>query len=522
MVVVAMISARLSPIDPERFGLHEASHLLRRSVIGARPSEVLQAHSDGLPATLDKLFLRHTPDTSTVPHLIGGLINSEVAPNDSPRGINYFEEKDGRYTDFRQWWSRTMIEAPLSIQERMVLLWHMHFATSCNGAHYAEHAYDQNAALREHAFGNLRDLTHHVTRGFAMQAYLDGIGSWWTEYQNSVNENHARELLELHVLGHRGRDHRQPYTQEEIVILARMMSGNHIVESWKDNTDDGTRSLWRQRDCTWRRDRWYPHEQELFGAVGAFTTDDVVPLIFRTRADDVAWWFARRLCGEFCAMTHELNPDDVDAVAELLLEHEFDLEATLRVLLASEMFYDPAQRMRLVRPPAAMLLGLLRAFRATQITDFTTTDPRVGCDLIVRLTRLGQLLYNPPNVAGWRRDLDWFTATDTVARVDTCRRFGKGALTYMDNPGDQSVMQYDPIAHAREYGDVANVHQLATNVSIVMLGTDAPHVVADLVMHALGGAPQSSWTGDETSPLVVDGVRRLFTQALSAPRYQLF
>jgi uncharacterized protein (DUF1800 family) len=517
-----MISARLVPIDPERFGLHEAAHLLRRSVVGARPSEVIQAQTEGLPTTLDRLFLRHTPDTTTIEHLIGGLINSEVAPNDSPRGINYFEEKDGRYTDFRQWWSRTMIEAPLSIQERMVLLWHMHFATSCNGAHYAEHAYDQNNMMRQHAFGDLRDLTHHVTRGFAMQAYLDGIGSWWTEYQNSVNENHARELLELHVLGHRGRTNEQPYTQEEIVKLARMMSGNHIDESWKDNSDDGTRSLWRQRDCTWRRDRWYPHEQELFGTVGAFTTDDVTPLIFRTRADDVAWWFARRLCGEFCAMTHELNPDDVDAVATLILEHEWDLEAILRVLLASEMFYDPTHRMRLVRPPASMLLGLLRAFRATHITDFTTAQPRVGCDLIVRLTRLGQLLYNPPNVAGWRRDLDWFTATDTVARVDTCRRFGKGTLTYMDNPGDQHVLRYDANAVAQEYGDVSNLEQFAERVSIVLLGTSARHVTADLMMHALGGEQRSAWNGDMSADLVARGVRRLFTQALSAPRYQLF
>lgn len=517
-----MVVKRLSPIRPEHFGLHEAAHLLRRSVIGARPGEVFQAHTEGLTATLDRLFQPHTPDYSTIPHLIGNLINSEVAPNDSPRGINYLEEKDGRYTDFRQWWSRTIIESPLSIQERMVLLWHMHFATSCNGAHYAEHAFDQNEVMRMHAFGDLRDLTHGVTRGFAMQAYLDGIGSWWTEYQNSVNENHARELLELHVLGHRGRDQQQPYTQQDIVTLARAMCGNHVVESWQDNADDSTRSLWRHRDCQWRRDRWYPHEQELFGSTGSFATDDVVPLIFRNRSDDVAWWFARRLCGEFCAMTNELNGDDVDAVARLLLDHEWDLTATLRVLLSSEMFFDPANRMRLIRPPASMLLGLIRSFRATNIIDFITPEPRIGCDLMVRLTRLGQLLYNPPNVAGWRRDLDWFTATDTVARVDTCRRFGKGTLTFMDNPGDQTVLLYDAVAQAHEFGDVADLQQLATRVSIILLGTDAPSVVADLVLHALADAPTSSWNGDHASPLFRDGVRRLFTQALSAPRYQLF
>ena len=513
--------ARLSPIGSERFGLEEAAHLMRRTVIGARGNEVVQAFDRGLEETLKLLFKPHSPNYEPIQHLVGGLVNSEVSPNDSPRSIAYFAEKNGRYTDFRQWWCRTVIEAPASLQERLVLLWHMHFATSCGGAHYAEHTFDQNEVIRKHVFGSMQLLTNDVTLGLAMQAYLDGVVSFWTDYRYCINENHARELMELHLFGHVGRDGRPVYNQTDVVALSRALSGQHIVESWSDNPDDGTKSLWRERACTWRRDRWYPHTNELFGSTGRFTPYEVVPLIFKNRPDDIAWWFARRLCTEFVAMTQEIAAEDVDEVARLILEREWDTTSVLTTLLSSEMFFDPRYRMRLVRPPAHLLLGMLRSFDATHITDFISDVPRDACDLIVRLQRLGHLLYAPPNVAGWRRDLDWLTATDIVARIDMCRRFGMGTLTYMDEPDAFVVMRYDPLDVAREYADPNNLELLCARVADILLGTNAQNVRDSLHMVALNGMARSHWNPEGNDYDSRRGVRRMFTHALSAPRYQL-
>lgn len=517
-----MEDSRLSPIQEDRFGIHEAAHLLRRTLIGAKATEVFAARDSGLRSTIDTLFQPYTPDYFPIAHFVGTLVNSEVSPNDSPRSIAYFQEQRGRYTDFRQWWCKVILDSPTSIQERLVLLWHMHFATSCNGAHYAEHSFDQNEVMRKNAFGNLKTLANDVTLGFAMQAYLDGFSSFWTDYRNCINENHARELLELHLLGHAGRGNVQAYKQADIVALSKAMCGNHIVENWSPNADDGTRSLWRERTILWRRDRWYPFENEIFGSRGTFTPYDVIPLIFKNCADDVAWWFARRLCTEFCAVSAELEPTDIDKVAALLLEREWNLQSVLETLLSSEMFFDPRYRMRLVRPPIHLLLGMLRTFSATEIADYVSDTPRDSIDLLQRLAQLGQLPYNPPNVSGWHRDVDWLTATDSVARIDTCRRFGSGSMTYFDKPGMVQVLRYDPLSIAREFGNPLELETLCSNVAITLLGTDAHSVTDSLVMNALGKMPRSDWNPNEEHPESVAGLRRMFTNALSAPRYQLY
>ena len=516
-----MVSARLAPIDGEQFGLDEAAHLMRRTVIGARGNEALEAYEMGLEGTLQLLCKPHTPDYHTIEHLVGGLVNSEVSPNDSPRSIAYFSEKNGRYTDFRQWWCRTVIDAPPSLQERLVLMWHMHFATSCGGAHYAEHTFDQNEMIRKHVFGSMQSLTNDVTLGLAMQAYLDGVVSFWTDYRYCINENHARELMELHLFGHVGRNGKPVYNQTDVVALSRALSGQHIVESWSDNADDGTKSLWRERSCKWRLDRCYPHTNELFGTTGRFTPYEVIPLVFKNRTNDIAWWFARRLCTEFVAMTQEVDADDVDDVAALILEREWDMTSVLSTLLSSKMFFDPRYRMRLVRSPAHLLLGMLRSFRATHITDFISDVPRDACDLIVRLQRLGHLPYAPPNVSGWRRDLDWLTATDTVARIDMCRRFGMGTLTYMDEPDAFVVMRYDPIGIAREYAEPNNLEQLCERVATILLGSNTQHIRESLQMVALQGMQRNDWNPEANDYASRRGIRRMFTHALSAPRYQL-
>jgi uncharacterized protein (DUF1800 family) len=503
------MTRRLRPIDPSSFTTESASHLLRRTVIGIRPAEVDRAVTQGLPATLAELFTPFEPDRRAIEHLRFDLVNSEVAPNDSPRSIQYFREKAFRYTEFRQWWCSTIASGPCSIQERLVLMWHMHFATSCNGAHYAEHTLDQNEDIRRHAFGDLRDLVQSVTLGLAMQAYLDGLANWWTPWHDSVNENHAREFLELHMLGHVGRTPEPLYSQDDVRRIARSFSGHHTVEEWSPN-DDGTRSLYRQRTPLWREDRWDPSPNELFGERGSFRPSDVAPLVFRTRSADVALWFARRLCTEFVAMESELDRGDIEAVADLLIDSDWNIGTTLRVLLASEMFFDPRYRMRLVRTPLHLVLGTLRTFRATDVDDFSHPDRRRRADLLRRLALLGHLPYDPPNVSGWRRDLDWITPSDTAMRVDFCQRFARGQHRFWDDPSGEPQMVYDPLDVASTFADIEDPDRLAERVGIILLGSADPNLHASL---------RFVMRGAERTP---EGIRRLFTHALSAPRYQLF
>lgn len=514
------MSSRLSPIEAGSFNEEAAAHLLRRAVIGVRAEEVVRAEKEGLAATLNRLFTTFDPDVSTISHLIGNDVISETSPNDSPRGLFFFEEKDGRYSDFRQWWSRVIVTSPLSIQERLVLLWHMHFATSCNGAHHAEHCYDQIKLIRENALGHLPDLVQSVTLDFAMQAYLDGLSNSWTPQLDAINENHAREFLEIHMLGHLGRTKDPLYTQADVVAIAHAFSGHHKSEYWLEN-GDGTKNLYRRRVYIWMEDRWNPAPMSVFGQLKSWRPKDIVPMMFTSRSTDVAMWFARRLCTEFCAIESELLEGDVKSVADLLIQNDFHLESTLRTLLSSNMFFDPNYRMRLVRPPMNLLLGMMRTFNTMDVTDFTIFN-RVGDDLLVRLSRLGQLPYNPPNVQGWPRDLDWLTATSVTRRIDTCRRFGQGRLTYKDEPKSMIVLNYDPLGVATSFADPNDIDLLATRMCRILLGTTATEVVSSVRLVMLGDLSEKEWNPANRHAASLAGIRRGFTHVLSAPRFQLY
>lgn len=95
-------------------------------------------------------------------------------------------------------------------------------------------------------------------------------------------------------------------------------------------------------------------------------------------------------------------------------------------------------------------------------------------------------------------------------------------LTYMDIKDAYPVLTYNPLEIAKEYGDADNLVEVCRNVSIVLLGTSTKHVVDSLAMVAQGGMRSELWSplrGDVNS---IIGLRRLFTHALSAPRYQLY
>ena len=132
------------------------------------------------------------------------------------------------------------IASQRQLQEVMVDFWFNHFNVFLwkglqNRLWVGD--YEQNA-IRPHALGKFRDLLAATTRHPAMLFYLD---NWQNTAPNSpgargrfkgLNENYARELMELHTLGVDG-----GYTQEDVVTLARIFTGWGIVRS--GNLGDG-------------------------------------------------------------------------------------------------------------------------------------------------------------------------------------------------------------------------------------------------------------------------------------------
>lgn len=98
------------------------------------------------------------------------------------------------------------------LQERMTEFWTDHF----NIANSPPRLVDYRDVIQQHALGNFGDMVRASMRSPAMLIYLDQV--WSTKW--GVNENYARELMELHTVGWNG-----GYTQQDVHDLARVLTG---------------------------------------------------------------------------------------------------------------------------------------------------------------------------------------------------------------------------------------------------------------------------------------------------------
>ncbi|NEQ40536.1 MAG: DUF1800 domain-containing protein [Okeania sp. SIO3I5] len=109
------------------------------------------------------------------------------------------------------------LESPRHLEEVIVDFWYNHFNVfgrqGLNRLYFS--SYEQQA-IRPHALGKFRELLGATAHHPAMLIYLDN----WQSYRGKINENYARELLELHTLGVDG-----GYSQNDVIALAKIFTG---------------------------------------------------------------------------------------------------------------------------------------------------------------------------------------------------------------------------------------------------------------------------------------------------------
>ncbi len=198
------------------------------------------------------------------------------------------------------------------LQERMTEFWTDHF----NIANSPPRLVDYRDVIRQHALGNFGDMVRASMRSPAMLIYLDQV--WSTKW--GVNENYARELMELHTVGWNG-----GYTQQDVHELARVLTG------W---TIDGNRNFLYRADY---------HD---FGAKTVMGVDfPARPQAGGTAGMDEAMTFAEFLINHPATARHIatkllrwfIRPDptntQINAVAAAYTATGGDIKAMLRAVL---------------------------------------------------------------------------------------------------------------------------------------------------------------------------------------------
>jgi len=378
-----------------------AGHFLNRLTFGARPGDHARVSRIGVDAFVAEQLAPEAIDDSACARLLrhecdelgdprGGLFG---AREDGPGVGELFEYKDKVL--LAQLTRATLLRAVRSerqLLEVMVGFWTDHFNVdpSKGDARWLKPAEDRDV-IRAHALGGFPALLRAATLGPAMLWYLDGRENRRTAPGERPNENHARELLELHTLGVHG-----GYTQEDVEQVARCLSGWTVrgrrrfgrgrVEFEPGRHDGGAK-------------RVLGHE--LPAGLGAEDVTRVLDLLALHPA--TARHLAAKLCRRFLA---DEPPDAAVArVAAAYLAARGGIRETLAALFATPEFRSPECRGAKFKRPFHLVVSALRA---------TAAETDAGPALIDHLLRLGHAPFRhatpegyPEEAHHWESGLLW-------------------------------------------------------------------------------------------------------------------
>ena len=355
----------------------QIQHLLRRAGFGYRASELEEYVALGLTGTVDRLLDPPAEDAD-----LDAAVERILAPFAGP-ALDRELDRERRAGLYRAWYVR-MAATRRPLVERMTYFWHDHFATSISKVTWASLMQTQNDTFRQLALGSFEELLLAVTRDPAMLLFLDNR----TNSRTRPNENYARELMELHTLGEGN-----GYTETDIKEAARALTGWRLTETG---------------EALFRRTEHDPGTKTVLGKTGQFNDADVVRLLASHRG--TARYLSDKLVRFF------VRPDGHAGLAERAADTYMATNGSIRqvlrtILLAPEM-YEPAAYRSIIKSPTEVMIGLRRALEAPLDSRAETDSGRA----------LGQLIYDPPNPAGWTGGGDWINATTVLARANYAAR----------------------------------------------------------------------------------------------------
>lgn len=408
--VITPLTIMLDPITTPDWSLAETVHLLNRAGFGAAPAAVREWHALGRTAAVDRLFAAEESAalTSARPAWfsmekyrdLAIAVRDErmalAAEKGNPAEQKARQRRLKQMTQDRQqaaeaagWWLDRMYATRVPLVEKMTLFWHGHFATSLEKVKDPYLILQQNELFRSHALGNIRELAKAVARDPAMMIYLDTDQS----VQTKPNENFAREVMELFTLGE------GHYREQDVKEAARALT------SLKVNRLLG-RSFFHEPS-------WDDGEKTFLGERGRHQCDDLVDIIFRK--PECARFLGEKLCAFF--ISDSPSPELAAAVAEALRRHDHAVAPVLRTVFLSAEFYAPHHRRAQIKSPVQFLVQTRHALEL----DDLPRPLQLGI-----LQQLGQVLFRPPNVAGWDGGRAWINTNTLLARYNVAGFLLKG------------------------------------------------------------------------------------------------
>jgi uncharacterized protein (DUF1800 family) len=396
----------------------EAAHLLRRMGFGGPPAEIDSLAALGREGAVEHLLAYDQIDNQPLEEqLRRGFDFSD--PNNS---INF------NRAELQRWWFTRMVYTSRVFEEKMTLFWHNHFATSVSKV--AElFMYSQNRLLRSHALARFDALMLAVAQDGAMLFWLDGL----TNVAGKPNENFARELQELFTMGIHDVVTGEPnYTEADVKEVARAFTGGRIFHPPGSSDPYAFPFFLSLPDHDSRAKTVYAGTP--YQASGNFDGKDIIDVICARRA--TARFLVWKLFKFFVYPLTDSAADHatVEKFADVYMTQNYSIQKLVRAIFTSDEFFSDRARFALVKSPVELIVGGIRMLGADYL--FGTSASQDGANLPAALSLfLGQELFNPPDVAGWRLGLNWINTSTMLSRFLFADLLASSRQASHDQPG---------------------------------------------------------------------------------------
>jgi uncharacterized protein (DUF1800 family) len=354
-------------------------HLLRRTEFVARPERVAEL----IPLTYEQAV----DNVLAVP--AGGV--------PIPAGLEY-HDKDSNWSQYSQavqWWFERMARtAPRPIQEKMAFFWHGHFTSEWGKVFNTGAMMQQNKLFRDGALDNVRTLAQAMAIQPAMLVYLDNSEN----RKHSPNQNFGRELLELFLLGVGN------YTEADVEAATLAWTGHGITN-------------WETYQYVFRPEQHDTSTKTFLGrpiadgpdVINVVLGPDAVIAVGPNSGVPSRVVAARFLSKKLWEAFAYQNPSAtiVNALGDVLVSNNFNIKPWVKAMLMRSEFQSGAASQGLVKTPTEYIAALLYHSGVAA----SAAHPEWYAE------DMGQAMFSPPNVSGWKINGYWINASAAAARA---------------------------------------------------------------------------------------------------------
>ena len=273
-------------------------------------------------------------------------------------------------------WLAVMTNSEAQFREKMGLFWHGHFACRVINIFYQQQLLH---IVRTNAFGNFGELLRAVSKSPAMLQFLNNQQN----RKQRPNENFAREVMELFTLG------RGNYTENDVKEAARAFTG------WGFNL---------QGEFVIRANQHDEGSKTFLGKTGNFNGDDIIDILLDQK--QTALFITKKIYRYF--VNEKMDGSKVQWLAKRFYQNGYNIKKLMEDIFTCDWFYDEKNIGTKIKSPVELLVGIERLLPMELKNDSAR---------LLFQRALGQVLFYPPNVAGWPGGKSWIDSSTLMLRL---------------------------------------------------------------------------------------------------------